>query len=70
MQDAFVFEAPLQNLEIVASITAEALKGSVQEYFPMLDPQVDVNIDHPNCWNKDGHAESLTCWLEDPTSAF
>ncbi len=63
MHDAFVFEAPLTHLETVAAITAEVLKGAVQEYFPELDPQVEPNIDHPDCWNKDGNANSLDRWI-------
>jgi DNA polymerase-1 len=70
LHDAFVFEVPKEHLQTVATITAEVMRSSVQEYFPMLDPQVDVNVDHPECWNKDGHAESLTRWMEDPASAF
>jgi DNA polymerase-1 len=68
MHDAYVFEARLSHLQAVAAITEQVFKSSVQEYFPMLDPQVEVNIDHPECWNKDGHADSLRRWIEDPTS--
>jgi DNA polymerase-1 len=70
MHDAFIFEAPKEHLQTVAAITAEVLKSTVQEYFPMLDPQVEENIDHPECWNKDGHADSLARWIVDPASAF
>jgi DNA polymerase I len=70
MHDAYVFETPRKHLETVASITAEVLKSSVQESFPVLDPQVDINISHPKCWNKDGHADSLERWMQDVTSAF
>jgi hypothetical protein len=70
MHDAYVFEVSAEHLQTVATITAEVMKSSVQEYFPVLDPQVDVNVDHPECWNKDGHADSLTRWVVDPASVF
>ena len=65
--DAFVFEAPLENLEVVASLTQGVMCDAVQEYFPMLQPKADINIDQPDCWNKDGHANSVDRWLENPT---
>jgi len=70
MHDAFVFEAPLKHLDTVAKIAAEVMVSSVQEYFPSLDPHVDVNVDHPECWNKDGHPDSLVRWLDDPMYSF
>jgi DNA polymerase-1 len=69
LHDAFVFECPLGRLEEVAAITARVMCGAVQEYFPALDPRVDVNTDHPHCWNKDGKHLSLEQWLEDPELA-
>ena len=35
----------------------------VKEYFPELRPRVELNISHPECWNKDGQADSLDQWL-------
>jgi DNA polymerase-1 len=69
MHDAFVFEAPKPHLQAIAKITAEVMRSAVQEYFPCLDPQVDVNIDHGGCWNKDGKHRSLALWLVDPEHA-
>jgi DNA polymerase-1 len=69
MHDAFVFETPWHHLSTVAKITAEVMRSSVQEYFPMLDPQVDINIDHPHCWNKDGQYRSLRLWMASPEAA-
>jgi DNA polymerase-1 len=66
LHDAFVFEAPMDSLEEVASITERVMCDAVQEYFPILRPKVEVNIFRPECWNKDGDAESLDRWLEDP----
>jgi hypothetical protein len=45
------------------------MRGAVQEYFPALRPQVDVNVEHPHCWNKDGKHLSLEYWMEDPELA-
>jgi len=70
MHDAFVFECLEQYLETVAAITAEVMRSTVQEYFPVLDPKVDVNIKHPHCWNKDGKYLSLKRWMDDPESAL
>jgi DNA polymerase-1 len=69
MHDAFVFEAPQQHLRVVAKITAEVMRSTVQEYFPELDPQVEINIDHPNSWNKDGKHRSLKLWTVSPEYA-
>ena len=60
---------PARHLEAVAGITGEVMRGAVQEYFPALRPQVDVNVEHPQCWNKDGKHLSLEYWMEDPELA-
>jgi DNA polymerase-1 len=69
MHDAFVFEAPMENLTAAAKVTAEVMRSTVQEYFPCLVPQVDVNIDHPHCWNKEGKYRSLDLWMVHPKHA-
>ncbi len=69
MHDAFVFEAPLTDLSAVAKVTAEVMRSTVQEYFPALDPQVDVNIDRPSSWDKDGKWRSLALWCVHPEHA-
>jgi DNA polymerase I len=66
MHDSYVFEAPAQQLETVANLTAEVMKLVVQEYYPQLQPQAEINIVHPGCWNKDGDSDSLERWLNDP----
>jgi DNA polymerase-1 len=65
--DAFVFEAPLAVLSEVATLTGQVMCQTVQEHFPELRPRVEVNLSHPECWNKEGHADALARWLEDPT---
>jgi hypothetical protein len=38
----------------------------VQEFFPQLLPKAEVNIQHLECWNKDGNADSLDRWMVMP----
>jgi DNA polymerase-1 len=66
LHDAYLFEAPLDRLADVATLTERVLCETVQEYFPMLQPRAEINIEHPNCWNKDGHFDSVERWMEDP----
>jgi DNA polymerase-1 len=70
LHDSFVFEAPLDVLEEVARLTERVMCEAVQEYFPQLRPRAEVNIIHPTCWNKEGHADSVEKWMEDPTYTF
>jgi DNA polymerase-1 len=70
MHDAFVFEAPLEVLGEVAELTGRVLREAVEEYFPVLRPRTEINVTHPHCWNKDGHADSVDRWIEDPTHSF
>ncbi len=70
LHDAFIFECPRQHLERVAKTTAEVMRSTVQEYFSGLDPHVDINIDHPDCWNKDGKHRSLRLWMLNPEWAW
>ena len=64
VHDAFIFEAPLNALKAVAEITAGEMCNTLQEYFPVLQPQVEVNISSPDCWNKDGDGDELNRWIE------
>lgn len=64
LHDAFIFEAPLNELKNVAELTARVMCDTLQEYFPVLRPQVEVNISRPDSWNKDGHREELDRWIE------
>jgi DNA polymerase-1 len=64
LHDAFIFEAPTNVLLEVAGITARVMCDTLQEYFPALRPQVDVNISHPACWTTDGDGEALERWIE------
>lgn len=67
LHDAFVFEAPTERLPAVAALTERVMCEAVQEQFPELRPEAVATISRPECWNKDGRADSLERWLEDPT---
>jgi DNA polymerase-1 len=64
VHDAFIFETPLDQLEFVAELTARVMCDTLQEYFPVLRPQAEINISRPDCWNKDGNGEELERWIE------
>jgi DNA polymerase-1 len=66
LHDAFVFEAPLSYLEEVADLTGRVMCEAVREFFPELQPRVEINIKHPECWNKEGDVKALDRWLKDP----
>ena len=38
----------------------------VQEYFPQIKPRIDLNDTNPECWTKDGDAESVGGWILSP----
>ena len=63
VHDAFIFEAPLNELSTVANLTSRIMCEVLQEYFPALRPQVEVNISRPDCWNKDGDGDELERWI-------
>lgn len=63
VHDAFIFEAPLEVLETVAELTSRVMCYTLQEYFPVLRPQAEVNISRPDCWNKDGDGDELERWI-------
>ena len=63
LHDAFIFEAPMDELEAVSELTSRVMCDTLQEYFPVLQPQVEVNISRPDCWNKDGDGDALSRWI-------
>jgi DNA polymerase-1 len=65
-----VFEAPLAALAEVTELTKRVMCDTVQEFFPQLHPQAEVNISQPGCWNKDGHGDAIEKWMEDPMYSF
>jgi len=67
VHDAFVFEAPTDKLQEVAELTKRVMIETVQEWFPELLPRAEINIQHPECWNYEGHYDSVERFIEDPT---
>ena len=67
MHDAYVYECKICDFAEVSELTATVMRQVVRGYFPELDAQVEVNEIHPECWNKEGHADSLERWIDDPT---
>ena len=67
VHDAILIECPKSDMEAVSERAAGIMEEAVRAYYPKLKPQVDVNMSHPDCWNKDGHAGSLEQFLADPT---
>ena len=66
VHDAFVFEAPVDRVVKVAELTESVLVRTVQEWFPDLQPRTKVNIAHPECWNHDGHHDSVERFIANP----
>ena len=64
-----LFSSATARLQEVATITADVMRNAAAEMFPVLNPQVDINIDHPHCWNKDGKYRSLDYWCLSPEAA-
>jgi DNA polymerase-1 len=67
VHDAFVFEAPLEHLATVATLTESVMVQTVQEWFPELRRRAEINITHPECWNHEGNFDSVERFIEDPT---
>ena len=63
LHDAYIFEAPLVELKTVAELTSRVMCDTLQEYFPRLKPQVEVNTSRPDCWNKDGDGDEIERWI-------
>lgn len=65
LHDAFIFEAPLEHLKVVAELTKQVMCQAITEHFPFLLPQVEINISDPSCWNKDGKSSLFEEWVDD-----
>jgi DNA polymerase I-like protein with 3'-5' exonuclease and polymerase domains len=66
VHDAFVFEAPLDELASVAELTRSVLIQTVQEWFPDLRARAEINIKYPECWNHEEHRDSVERFVENP----
>lgn len=62
--DAVLLQYPLDERRTVALTTGAALMASTfRELFPGTEPRIDVNHEHPHCWNDDGRADSIDRFL-------
>jgi DNA polymerase-1 len=52
MHDAFVFEAPIDELDQVAHLTERVMCETVREFYPMLQPRVEIDTGSPAHWGK------------------
>jgi DNA polymerase-1 len=66
LHDGVLIECPAEQIEDVAERAKRVMEDSLRSYYPALQPRVTVNMSHPECWNKDGHADSLEKFIEDP----
>ena len=48
-----------ETLETVAQLTGQVMCQATQVFSPQLRPRVDINIRHPECWNKMGLAAAV-----------
>ena len=66
VHDAVVFECNSEDVSLVGEEASRIMVDTVRKYYPDLRPRIDINNADPSCWNKDGHANSLDRFLEDP----
>ncbi len=66
LHDAVLMECPAGEIDEVAERARRIMEDALRAYYPKLLPRVEVNKAHPECWNKDGHADSLDRFLADP----
>jgi DNA polymerase-1 len=67
VHDAVVIECDLDKVEAVGEEASQIMIDAVRKYYPVLWPRVEINATAPHCWNKDGHADSLDHFLDDPS---
>jgi DNA polymerase I len=66
VHDAVVIESGSASIETVAMHASQIMIDAVRKYYPALNPRAEANFAEPSCWNKDGHADSLDRFLQDP----
>jgi DNA polymerase-1 len=66
VHDAVVIECDSAAIETVTKEASQIMIAAVRKYYPTINPRVEANSSDPCCWNKDGHADSLDKFLEDP----
>jgi DNA polymerase-1 len=66
VHDAVVIECDAPVIETVTQQAQLIMVSAVWKYYPAINPRVEANFSNPNCWNKDGHADSFGKFLEEP----
>ena len=66
VHDAVVIECDSAAIEIVTKEASQIMIAAVRKYYPAINPRVEANSSDHRCWNKDGRADSLDKFLEDP----
>jgi hypothetical protein len=66
VHDAVVIECDSAEIDIVTRQAGQIMIAAVRKYYPAINPRVEANSSDHRCWNKDGHADSLEKFLEDP----
>jgi DNA polymerase-1 len=66
VHDAVVIECDTTAIEAVTEQARLIMIAAVRKYYPAITPRIEANTSNPGCWNKDGHADSLDKFLEDP----
>ena len=59
MHDAFVFEAPIDELDQVAHLTEQVMCETVREFYPMLQPRVEIDMQSPEHWGQRAEIQSF-----------
>ncbi len=68
--DSVVLECSFDIRNEVATRAQQLMKSAVRSFYPALNGSVDINIEHPQCWNKKGNPDSLEKFFADPSFNF
>lgn len=66
IHDAVVIECDQAAAEAASREASQIMIDAVCQYYPAIQPRVEVNATDTSCWNKDGKADSLDRFLADP----
>lgn len=67
IHDAVLIECDIANIEKVRGEVEILMRAAVRQYFPELNPKVEVNDIDLTCWNKDGKSNSIEKFVNDPS---
>lgn len=64
--DALLVQYPRGTGAVVLPATEALMVDTMRELYPGTRPRVDVNAIATRCWNKNGYADSIERFVEDP----